>query len=263
MQRDASLEVTRSPALSVPEFSSGWAMFLDIDGTLLDHAEHPAAVYVDPHMLELLERLRDMHNGAVALISGRAVRDVDALFHPLRLPVAGQHGVERRDAHSRLHRHTLPDTGLRHAAERLSELVAQHHGLVLEDKGLNLAVHYRLAPELGTKVERIVRDLLKELGDQFELQSGKMVWEIKPSGRDKGTAVAEFMSEPPFSGRQPVFIGDDLTDEFGFAWVNSAGGHSIKVGPGPSQAHWRLPSAEAVRRWLAELVRHLSNLKRP
>jgi trehalose 6-phosphate phosphatase len=214
-------------------------------------------------MLEVLARLRDRNDGAVALISGRAVADVDALFHPLRLPVAGQHGVERRDIQGRLHRHRLPDAGLRHAAQRLSQLVAQNQGLVFEDKGLNLAVHYRLAPQLASAVERVVRELLQQLGDQFELQCGKMVWEIKPSGRDKGTAVAEFMSEPPFGGRQPIFIGDDLTDEIGFAWVNNAGGHSIKVGAGPSQADWRLPDAAAVRRWLGELVRFLSVRNRP
>ena len=247
--RDAALA-------STPQFSARWALFLDIDGTLLDHAEHPAAVHVDAHVLDLLNRLRDAHDGAVALISGRAVADIDALFHPLRLPVAGQHGVERRDAQERLHRHALPVEGLRHAAERIALMAAHHPGLVFEDKGLNLALHYRRAPHMEREVQRLMRELLGELGDQFELQSGKLVWEIKPSGRDKGTAVAEFLQEPPFAGRQPVFIGDDLTDEFGFALVNSVGGHSIKVGTGPSQANWRLPDARSVRRWLDELARY-------
>jgi trehalose 6-phosphate phosphatase len=133
-------------------------------------------------------------------------------------------------------------------------MVAEHPALVLEDKGMNLALHYRSAPELGATVHETLRRLVEELGDDFELQSGKMVMEIKPSGKDKGTAIAEFLAEAPFRGRLPVFIGDDLTDEFGFELINRVGGCSVKVGEGSSAAHWRLPNAVAVRAWLKRFV---------
>jgi len=129
-------------------------------------------------------------------------------------------------------------------------MVAEHPALVLEDKGMNLALHYRSAPELGATVRETLGRLVDELGGDFELQSGKMVMEIKPSGKDKGTAIAEFLAEAPFRGRLPVFIGDDLTDEFGFELINRVGGCSVKVGEGSSAAHWRLPNADAVRAWL-------------
>ncbi len=119
---------------------------------------------------------------------------------------------------------------------------------------MNLALHYRSAPELGAAVYEAVRRLAEELGEDFEMQAGKMVMEIKPSGKDKGTAIAEFLEEAPFRGRFPVFIGDDLTDEFGFELINRVGGCSVKVGEGGSSAHWRLPSADAVRAWLRRFL---------
>jgi trehalose 6-phosphate phosphatase len=119
---------------------------------------------------------------------------------------------------------------------------------------MTLALHYRRAPELREVAERAMRALAGSLGDAFELQAGKFVFELKPSGKDKGSAIAEFMREAPFSGRLPVFIGDDLTDEHGFDVVNRLGGHSVKVGPGPSRARWRLEDASAVREWLAACI---------
>ena len=124
-------------------------------------------------------------------------------------------------------------------------------GLLLEEKGASLALHYRSAPSLAGLAEREVRQVVVELGDDFELQSGKLVFEVKPSGKDKGTAIDEFMAEAPFAGRRPVFVGDDLTDELGFERVNRIGGDSVKVGPGPTRARWRLENADAVRAWLA------------
>lgn len=239
---------------ALPDYDGRWALFLDIDGTLLDHADTPGAVRVEPSVMDFLERWRQQAGGALALISGRGIADIDRLFQPLKLAVAGQHGAERRDAAGRLQRHAVADGGLRDAAGRIAALAARHPGLVFEDKGLNLALHYRLAPQMEGEVERLVKSLAAKLGDRFELQSGKMVWEIKPSRVDKGTAIAEFTREAPFIGRTPVFIGDDLTDELGFLVVNELGGHSVKVGPGPTEAHWRLRDAAAVRDWLAGLA---------
>jgi trehalose 6-phosphate phosphatase len=153
-----------------------------------------------------------------------------------------------------VHRHGLPLARLRTAGDTLRRFSAAHPDLVLEDKGMNLALHYRLAPHLASNVQGAVQDIVKDLGEEFEVQKGKMVFEIKPSGKDKGTAIAEFMKEKPFRDRVPVFIGDDQTDEYGFRIVNRLGGYSIKVGKGPTAARWRLRDAAAVRLWLARFV---------
>jgi trehalose 6-phosphate phosphatase len=247
-----------APALepgAPPVPAAHWALFLDIDGTLLTHAETPDAVYVDDALRRLLERLHARSDGALALVSGRSIDDVDALFAPLVLPVAGQHGVEWRDAAGRVHRLPFPEEHLRQVAQRFAAFKARHPGIVFEDKGHNLALHYRLAPQLEREVRTLVEHAVADLGADFELQAGKMVCELKPGGHDKGTAIASFMSAAPFAGRTPVFIGDDLTDEYGFATVQRLGGHAVKVGAGESAADWRLPDVEAVRAWLASAVK--------
>ena len=125
--------------------------------------------------------------------------------------------------------------------------------LLVEDKGMSIAVHYRQAPQFAGEVRRMLGECLVQCGDTFRLQEGKMVVELKPAGQDKGTAIIEFMNEAPFRGRIPVFIGDDITDEHGFVAVNNLGGHSVKVGPGSSAARWRIPNVTAVRAWLEEI----------
>ena len=207
-------------------------------------------------LLDLLERLRAAAGGALALVSGRSVEDIDTLFAPLVVPAAGQHGTERRTADGTIRRHAPSIESLGRAAAEIVRLTAAHSGLVFENKGMTLALHYRLAPGLSVLAEREMRAIAAGLGDAFELQTGKFVMEIKPSGKDKGSAIAEFAAEAPFAGRRPVFIGDDLTDEPGFEVVNRAGGHSVKVGPGVTRARWHLFDAAAVRRWLAAYVAH-------
>jgi trehalose 6-phosphate phosphatase len=252
-RQDGAIADAGFPLGTVPRLPLDAGFFLDIDGTLLDIAERPQLVRIDDDLGHLLATIRDASGGAVALISGRSVAEIDRLFGR-NFCAAGQHGAERRDAAGRMHQHRVPLEGLRKALERLRAMAAEHPALVLEDKGMNLAVHYRSAPELGATVREALGRLVEELGGDFELQSGKMVIEIKPSGKDKGTAIEEFLAEAPFRGRLPVFIGDDLTDEFGFELINRVGGCSVKVGEGSSAAHWRLPSAEAVRAWLKHFV---------
>src|SRR5262249_41743788 len=150
--------------------------------------------------------------------------------------LAGQHGVERRSADGVVHRHPFPSERLEFARQTLAELVVRWPVLLLEDKGSSLALHFRREPRLATLVTRAVRSACKTLGAEFTVQEGKGVVELKPAGRDKGDAIFEFMAEPPFRGRTPVFVGDDATDEYGFVVVNRLGGHSIKVGPGPTAA---------------------------
>ena len=253
-----AMEATRDadkaqPAVAEPGVPAlpAAAVFLDIDGTLVRHADNPGAVLIDDGLRALLGALNDAACGALALISGRAIADVDALFFPTRFAVAGQHGAERRSIDGTLHYHAPLASRLLAPALELRRLVQAHPGLLLEEKGASLALHYRGAPALAGLVEGEVRRVVAALGDEFELQAGKFVFEVKPSGKDKGTAIAEFMAEAPFAGRLPVFLGDDLTDEFGFDLVNRLGGHSVKVGPGPTRARWRLDNADAVRGWLA------------
>jgi len=235
----------------MPEFAAHWAFFLDIDGTLLEFAARPQEVRVDPALLDLLGQLSAAAGGALALVSGRSVEDIDKLFAPRVFPAAGQHGTERRGADGSISRHAPPLEDLGRAAAEIVRLTAAHSGLVFENKGMTLALHYRLAPALRVLAEREMRAIAAGLGDAFELQTGKFVMEIKPSGKDKGSAIAEFIAEAPFAGRRAVFVGDDLTDEPGFDVINRVGGYSVKVGPGITRARWHLFDAAAVLRWLA------------
>ncbi len=232
-----------------------WAYFLDVDGTLIDIAETPDAVRVDVALLDLIARLHRASGGAVALVSGRALSFLEHRLGTLRLPLAGQHGMERRDAAGRMWIHAAPPAAKCAIKEALAPVLAHHPGLLLEDKGLTLALHYRLAPHLAAYVQRLMVRLASAAGADLEVQRGKCVAEVKPSGIDKGTAVAEYLAESPFRGRRPVFIGDDLNDEHGFAEVNKLDGVSIKVGKGGSCARFRLRNVAAVRRWLADALK--------
>lgn len=226
------------------------ALFLDIDGTLLPLAETPRSVVVDAAVLELIGTLHGRLQGALALVSGRTVEDVDRLFSPLRLPVGGQHGLERRGAQVGLDRFSPPGSDLVTIRAWLAELRGAYPELLIEDKGLSFAVHFRRAPALAQVVADASLRLLGKLGEGWKAQPGKMVVEVKPSGRDKGSAISAFMAEAPFRGRVPVFMGDDATDEHGFAAVNAMGGVSIRVGQGETVAHWRIPDVGGVRAWL-------------
>lgn len=219
----------------------------------MEIADSPAAVRIDQDLRGLIRELHRWSGGAVALISGRSIADIDRLFPGMRLPAAGQHGMERRSAAGTIERHVLPSRPLAWARERLAAATAGKPGLLVEDKGLSLAVHYRRAPRLAGYAHRVMRSLLRRVGARYCIQTGKRVVELKPAGRDKGGAVLGFMREAPFRGRPPVFIGDDGTDEFGFVTVNRLRGYSIKVGSGPTAARWRLPNVEAVQRWLRSI----------
>lgn len=237
-----------------PEPSTEWGFFLDVDGTLVEIADSPTTVYVDRRLLELIGQLFRASSGAVALISGRSLSNLDKLLG-LSLPMAGQHGLERRDAAGRLWLHAAPPVSKYSIRDALGPVLARHPGLVLEDKGLTLALHYRQSPHLAGYAHRLMRRLVMSDERGLELQQGKRVVEIKPAGIDKGTAIAEYMDEPPFLDRCPVFIGDDRNDEHGFALVNKRAGVSIKVGNGRTCARYRLANVTAVRDWLAAALK--------
>ena len=241
----------------LPCFGSNWALFLDVDGTLLDIADRPDAVAVPVPLRETLQRIYERNGGALALVSGRPLIDLDRLFRDVRYPAAGQHGLERRDARGNVTRVGGATKQVAAAARRIRQQATGIDGVLIEHKGLTLAIHYRMAPQLEGWASAVTREALAQLGSEFRAIEGKMVFEIKPNGKDKGVAITEFMREPPFAQRLPVFVGDDVTDEDGFAVVNAMRGLSVKVGPGASAARWRARGADTVRPWLGDYADYL------
>lgn len=232
-----------------PPLAIDCALFLDIDGTLAELAEEPGAVRIDPHIAAALRKIARDLDGALALVTGRAITSADRLLPGMTLPMAGQHGCERRDADGTIHLHAPVKTTQAKLRKLLRALAKRHPDLLLEDKGATLALHYRSTPQLASHVHRTLRrSVAPEEG--YRLQRGKMLLEVRPDGRDKGTAIHDFMTEAPFAGRVPVFVGDDRTDEHGFEMVERLGGWSVKVGTGRTAARFRLPDPAAVQRWL-------------
>lgn len=232
-----------------------WAYFLDIDGTLVEIAPFPDQILVGHDLKPIIEQLHASTGGAVAFITGRSIADVDRVFPVGLVSVAGQHGLEVRDATGNVSRHPARVESLDRLRLTLIDTVAKHPGLVAEFKGLSIALHYRAAPRLASYAHRLMRILHARFVPDFVLQPGKRVVELKPAGRDKGIAIRELMESAPFAGRTPVFLGDDATDEFGFEVVNQLGGFSIKVGPGRTSARYRLRDVTAVRDWLRLRIR--------
>ena len=229
-----------------------WALFLDVDGTILHLRDTPDGVEAGKHLLEILETILSQLDGAVALVSGRSINNLDALFTPHRLPTAGLHGLERRDAGGRVHKVPEPEA-LDELRPPLLKLAATSTKVILEDKGHALAVHYRLDPELGNEIKDRVEEMVRPFAADLHVMHGKMVSEIKPWLADKGSAIRDFMTEPPFKGRVPIFIGDDTTDEDGFAYVNALNGHSVRVGDSAdTAARYSLPGVDEVIAWLQD-----------
>ncbi|MBK1667234.1 trehalose-phosphatase [Rhodovibrio sodomensis] len=231
-----------------------WALFLDVDGTLLGFQGRPEDVQLHASLRGVLNALDAGLGHAVALVSGRTLADLDRIQAPLKLPAAGLHGLERRDADGTID-HGVEGAALDHLRAGLTDLVTRHDALWLEDKGRALAVHYRADPALhGTVLDRVHALCAREAPDTLAVLDGKMVCEVKPRHADKGSAIRGFMARPPFAGRLPVFLGDDVTDEDGFRAVNALGGLSIRVGTQPAgkltHAAYRLADEPAVEAWL-------------
>jgi trehalose 6-phosphate phosphatase len=240
------------------------ALFLDVDGTLIEIASTPDAVKVPAGLRNTLQLAAARENGALALISGRCIRELDALFAPCVFPAAGQHGLERRDAQGHIIAPQIDTELLQPARAALLELQRKHKGLLLEDKGAALALHYRLAPQCESEARQVMQNVLLPLQDRFQVRTGKCVLELAPRGYSKHAAIVAFMSEAPFAGRTPVFIGDDVTDEDGFHAVNELGGYSVRVGHSPTTvAKFTFGSVSAVIAWLRErnLNLHLSGVR--
>lgn len=229
------------------------ALFADLDGTLIEIAETPDGVVVPAALRDELAAAARVLDGAVAIVSGREIENVDALLDPLRLPVAGSHGARRRRADGSIADISPETVAIADAiAERLASIAQSDPRLLLERKHGAVALHYRRAPDKAQACREAVAAAIAGVED-FRLLVGKMVVEARPAAIDKGGAVHAFMAEPPFAGRVPVFLGDDTTDEDGFRAVQDLGGVGIKIGPGPSTARGRLPDVATARAFLRRI----------
>ena len=237
------------PPLDLPRWS---ALFLDLDGTLAPIMPRPDDVGPDPRRARLLARLRQTFEDRVAVVSGRALPDLDHILARGVAAIAAVHGLVRRTADGVV-LDREPHHGLEDARRILGELAHCDRGLLFEDKGLSVALHYRNAPGASEAVIEAAERLAQSTG--LVLQLGDMVAELRTPGADKGAAVSAFLREAPFMGATPVFIGDDLTDEDGFAAAARFGGFGVLVGEiRPTQARYHLADTAAVYRWLEGLT---------
>ncbi len=235
-----------------------WAVFLDVDGTLLDFHDDPAGVVVSA---PLLATVRDLHaalGGALALVSGRGLDDLDRLFGRPGWAMAGLHGLQLRGSDGRRHDQPI-DTAMRARLQQRAEaLLATLDGVQLEDKGAAIALHCRRTPERFDAMRDAARELAEGLPG-YELQAGSLVMEIKPDSMDKGKAVEQLLHRAPFASRTPIYLGDDLTDEHAFEAVRAAGGWAIRVGDRtPTAAQFTLPHTAAVQDWLQRVLETLT-----
>lgn len=257
-QKGRSPRPMAEPPLPLDLDAHDTALFLDCDGTLSEIVDHPDDARIEPQLRDTVGRLSRQTGGAVAIVSGRSIAQLDALLAPLELPAAGVHGAERRDHAGKMHAEAAVDCldPARMAAAR--DFAVRHAGLVSEVKPGAVALHYRMRPELEAKVESFAAALVAGQ-PRLSLRYGKKVVEIAAGHRTKGDAIAAFMREPPFAGRLPVFVGDDITDEDGFAVVASMGGRTIRIGEGPTCAALRAADRGEVERWLVALAKRWSN----
>jgi trehalose 6-phosphate phosphatase len=224
------------------------ALFLDLDGTLAPIAARPQDVRPDPRRTSLLERLAQGLGGRLAVVSGRALADIDRILEGRIVPVAAVHGLVLRDPQGRITA-ASPHAGLETAALGFRAFAARDSGMIVEDKGLSVALHFRLAGRHAEAARACARELAEVTG--LALQEGDMVEELRTPGPSKGDSVRTFMSLPPFAGAQPVFVGDDATDEDGFEAAQALGGVGVAVGSHRAvHARYRLAGVEAALAWL-------------
>lgn len=231
-----------------PHLSGDHALFLDVDGTLLEFQDDPSAVALPEGGLDTVLRLSERLGGALALISGRPLSELDAVFTPHALPAAGMHGQELRGAPDSAR--AVPVQALEALRREATILSHRYPGVRVENKHSNIALHWRAAPAAADALQALAARHLPDLPG-YRLQPGNQVIELVPDDVDKGRAMRRLLEAPPFAGRRPVFVGDDLTDEYGFAAANALGGWSVLVGRrANSHAMYALPDVSAVHAWL-------------
>ncbi|MFN3548396.1 MAG: trehalose-phosphatase [Mesorhizobium sp.] len=228
------------------------AFFFDFDGTLAEIVEDPRAVTLGADVLERLAHLHRASGGALAIVSGREISVLDGFLAPLRLPLGGAHGAERRDARGELHRADVDGSVIETLVEALDRFARAHDGILVERKRASVALHYRRRPDLQAACRVAARDLSASR-DGLMLLEGKMVVELKLNDRTKGHLIADFMGEEPFRGRRPIFFGDDVTDEDAFRALPRWNGVGVKVGDGPTAATHRIANPASLRAWLLRL----------
>jgi trehalose 6-phosphate phosphatase len=237
---------------NLPPVGENSAFFFDFDGTLVEIAARPDLVQVEPRVRDLLRALDDRFGGAVAVVTGRPLDVVDGFLAPLALPTAAEHGSVRRDASGRIHADGNGAEAVEAAHRMLKPLADANPELILERKSSSVALHYRQRPDLAEACAASVEEVVAK-NPNLVILPGKMVFELKPQGVDKGVAVRAFLEEAPFKGRTPIFAGDDVTDEHAFAVVNALGGITIKIDDGNTQAEYRTDRNELFD-WISRLA---------
>ena len=241
--------------MTLPEPCPDWALFLDFDGCIVDIAPTPEAVDVPDCLPSLLVALREALGGAVAIVSGRPIEQIDGFLGAAVPAVAGLHGLERRTADGGIVRPALPRGDLHAVRALLEAFAAKRPGVLFENKQYTVALHYRLAPWLRDDCREILDAALEDIPQGWQVVEGKFVFEIRPREPTKGTAIEAFMGEAPFLGRTPVFCGDDITDEDGFEVINARGGVSIRVGTGSAtQAAAQVDTVGELLDWLTRVA---------
>jgi len=225
------------------------AIFLDFDGTLVEIAEHPDLVQLSRDTRNAVAQIYSALGGALAVITGRDIADIDRFLKPLHLPVAGVHGLRRRSTDGLVYGPLVDGRAIAVLNDRLQPFVSGSSGLLLERKAGSVALHYRARPDLERGCVEAMDDAIHGV-EGIHLIRGKMVIEAKADTSDKGGAIRDFLSEPPFAGRMPFFAGDDATCGDAFAVVNSRQGISVKVGPSQTLARYRANSTPEFLDWL-------------
>lgn len=240
------------------------AFFFDLDGTLLDIASAPDKIQLPQQLHDILSHLHWHLDGAFALITGRPVSFVDTIFHSHSFEIAGLHGAQIRNSDGCIRTHKIDDS-FREAKRYVEDTLTDYPDIKLEDKEVALALHYRSNPRLQQTAANIINKATSITGDNWTVQHGKMVVELRPAGSDKGSALDHFMAKPAFQSRIPIAFGDDVTDEEMFAAAHRYSGASVKIGASlrNSCAMSLIPSPTALRNWLTEVIAAQGTLRVP
>ena len=230
------------------------ALFLDVDGTLYEIKNSPSLIKPCFKLQKKLHTIRNRLGGALGLISGRSLDDLDRIFDNNKIPLAGNHGAQLRDA-LRTNEYQADNGNIKGIAQKIGELLNEQKNIEIENKGSNLTVHFRNSTIDRKEINKIIMELVK-YEPKLTFLKGKEVIEVKPLGYNKGTAISYFMRTKPFIKRRPIFIGDDVSDEDGFETVNKKGGWSVRVGNYKrSKANFFLPNVKSVHEIMKQLLK--------